>query len=1253
MRLSPRFHRIVSVTILAVFALVMGCSMEAEYTSEQNQAKEILDGMNEGSDYYNNLVDQDNPSALQKTVSWLKTQANIEEAAIGEDLVSICIKFDSGVQGIILTQSFISLGGTTSIQAKTERNLQLGNDIYSRSTTKKNAIILLPFDSVPLYKDYSAYDIKKYLQQSGFSVEIYRDEEVTVDLMKTISNYEFVYMATHGGVGFYGIGSNIGILTGQIADEDTIFLKWDLLTAGATKGLIVRPAHGTKNSYFGLNKHFFDDYTYPGTFVYMNACNSLKNDTLADAFLHNGASVYLGWDNITYGALGNHHNPEFFQQLSIQNNTLELAYNNTIGKYYPATIYKDDNRNKEWGVLFLDGSNEGDTSDTTFDYFLNLKIKGDREYILKSVPFDSPRKATITAPSDGSEYTEGEEINFSGTGVDDDVVLTGDSLAWTLDNDWLQIGTGSSFASSYLSPGTHTIILTATYSDGETRIDSVSITINPVSDDTSPPSAPTGLTATAVSSNQIDLSWTESTDDAGVAGYKIYSDGVYLNSVTATSASDTGLSPSTEYCYTISAYDAAGNESGQSSTACSTTSSPPNTPPTATITSPPNGANFTEGEEITFSGSGDDTEDGALTGDSLVWTSSIDGQIGTGSSFTKKDLSVGAHTITLTATDHDGTTETDTITITISSGLLTEPFGTDLGAFNGVSAYSNCDHSCVECNNFCESLNYINDVYVGIKWQCVEYVRRYYLSVYDLDLASRHRGDANTWYANAAAMGLNSYPNGGDITPQVGDILVSDVKDYGHVAIVRSVSDGEVCTIQQNWYNNSNDTNKCLTLSVSDGKYTVGGFNDSYPIHGWLRAPKVIFLSERDGNWEIYSINFNGSNPTNLTNNAADDRLPDISKDWQHIAFVSDRDGNNEIYTMNIDGMNPTRITNNSADDFASTWSPDGETIAFVSERDGNYEIYVMNADGSAQTRLTNNSADDFAPAWSPDGTKVVFISKRDGNNEVYIMNLDGSNQINLTRNSADDTIPFFSPDGALIGFVSDRDGDYDLWTMDINGNNLSRLTSDGAETVGWYAWSPDGNRIAFDSTLDGDYEIYVINADGTNLQQLTDNTSSDRFSSWTWDGRKIVCISDRDGNHEVYILDSDGGNPVNLSNDPSDEWLPAASPVYQEGGGCFIATAAFGSYLEPHVKVLTNFRDHYLLTNPLGINLVRFYYYVSPPIANYISKHKTLRFATRFSLTPVVYGFKYPITSVLILLSLLIALILIIRIEKRTKSFR
>jgi len=72
-------------------------------------------------------------------------------------------------------------------------------------------------------------------------------------------------------------------------------------------------------------------------------------------------------------------------------------------------------------------------------------------------------------------------------------------------------------------------------------------------------------------------------------------------------------------------------------------------------------------------------------------------------------------------------------------------------------------------------------------------------------------------------------------------------------------------------------------------------------------------------------------------------------------------------------------------------------------------------------------------------------------------------------------------------------------------------------------------------------------------------------------------------------------------------------------GGGCFIATAAYGSYLEPHVKTLCKFRDRFLLKNSMGKAFVNFYYKHSPPIANYIAKHDIVRTAVRLSLFPVV----------------------------------
>jgi len=77
-------------------------------------------------------------------------------------------------------------------------------------------------------------------------------------------------------------------------------------------------------------------------------------------------------------------------------------------------------------------------------------------------------------------------------------------------------------------------------------------------------------------------------------------------------------------------------------------------------------------------------------------------------------------------------------------------------------------------------------------------------------------------------------------------------------------------------------------------------------------------------------------------------------------------------------------------------------------------------------------------------------------------------------------------------------------------------------------------------------------------------------------------------------------------------------------GGSCFIATAAYGSYLDPHVYVLRNFRDRYLLTNDMGKAFVDFYYLYSPPVAAFIERHEALRAATRWALSPVVYGIEY-----------------------------
>jgi dipeptidyl aminopeptidase/acylaminoacyl peptidase len=112
-------------------------------------------------------------------------------------------------------------------------------------------------------------------------------------------------------------------------------------------------------------------------------------------------------------------------------------------------------------------------------------------------------------------------------------------------------------------------------------------------------------------------------------------------------------------------------------------------------------------------------------------------------------------------------------------------------------------------------------------------------------------------------------------------------------------------------------------------------------------------------------MNPDGSGQTPLTNNM-DVSGPEWSPDGTKIAFSAWRDGISDIYTMNADGSNLTNITNSPTEESEPTWSPDGTKIAFTSSRDGNPEIYTMDADGSNQIRLTNNTANDRSPTWQP-----------------------------------------------------------------------------------------------------------------------------------------------------------------------------------------------------------------------------------------------------------------------------------------------
>ncbi|MBP8966207.1 MAG: CHAP domain-containing protein, partial [Paludibacteraceae bacterium] len=225
------------------------------------------------------------------------------------------------------------------------------------------------------------------------------------------------------------------------------------------------------------------------------------------------------------------------------------------------------------------------------------------------------------------------------------------------------------------------------------------------------------------------------------------------------------------------------------------------------------------------------------------------------------------------------------------------PFGTLLGSFNGVDAYSNCN-----TNYYSEIHNYWGGTYTGIKWQCVEYVNRYYKIVYGLDLfGTKCFGNANSYYSNAKNAGLLAYPNGGSIAPQVGDILCSNGMTYGHVAIVMEVGTNFVKVIHQNFSN----SNCFMTLNRSGN--TVSGFNGNYPIEGWVRYQnQTISIPATPTNLSPGSINSPGPTltSTNVTlswSASAGATYYDLGvRDMSTNTLVVDATTNSTTYTVTL-----------------------------------------------------------------------------------------------------------------------------------------------------------------------------------------------------------------------------------------------------------------------------------------------------------------------------------------------------------------
>ena len=302
---------------------------------------------------------------------------------------------------------------------------------------------------------------------------------------------------------------------------------------------------------------------------------------------------------------------------------------------------------------------------------------------------------------------------------------------------------------------------------------------------------------------------------------------------------------------------------------------------------------------------------------------------------------------------------------------------------------------------------------------------------------------------------------------------------------------------------------------------------------------------------------------------------------WGKIVFDSNRDGNWEIYTMNSDGTNQTRLTFNEVIDGCPAWSPNGRQIVFHTHRHGDAsDIYVMNADGNNQRRLTHipNLINEM-PNWSPDGQQIAFQRYKNGDQNhiynIFVMDADGGNVKQLTNFwGAGD--PRWSPDGQWILFGGSElhpihpDGTEtgDIFAIRPDGTDLWQVTETIPNTWrGLGGWSPDGKQILYKEKV---YKEVVndIAIEPTPVIATLHPSKPQRVFKhvpvkmppmgffddlcFSADGKSILFSSNQDGNPNIYRFGLVDKQLIQLTDSPGRdtgprEWNPRLSVSPQE----------------------------------------------------------------------------------------------------------
>jgi TolB protein len=266
--------------------------------------------------------------------------------------------------------------------------------------------------------------------------------------------------------------------------------------------------------------------------------------------------------------------------------------------------------------------------------------------------------------------------------------------------------------------------------------------------------------------------------------------------------------------------------------------------------------------------------------------------------------------------------------------------------------------------------------------------------------------------------------------------------------------------------------------------------------HRGVYGSKIAFVSTGSGNKEIYSCDFDGYNPQQVTRNRSINLSPAWSSDGRYLAYTSYKNKKPDIFIKDLAEMQETSI-NEKGLNITPAWVPGKFELAATLSFSGDQEIYLLTGSGKVIKRLTSIRGIDLSPTWSPDGKKFAFVSNRAGSPQIYVQDLASEKVRRLTYEGNYNTQPNWSPQSDKIVYASVVDGRRNIVVMGLDGQEPLQLTGESGDNEA-PSWSPDGSLIVFSSNREGPFRLYVMTAFGTDQRRLLVMTGEQTNPKWS-----------------------------------------------------------------------------------------------------------------------------------------------------------